>query len=144
MEFECARANIVPAVANVQLEHRVGEDAFLPSDGPSGAYSVFFEDDGDTGYFYGLETARDGSGDNPILDALEVYSVAAVTDRDAAYPIEIRWAGQGNRAGLFIEGKCHAIFDFDLKRAVCRTGFPPASGEFGSSHEWDETLTEGL
>ena len=136
--------NIVPDVAGAQLEHRVGEEAFLPSDGPGGTYSAVFEDDGDTGYFYGLDTTREQAGDNPILDALQVYSVAAVEDREASYPIEIRWAAEGNRAGLFIEGRCHAIFDFDLRRAVCRTGFPESSGEFTPSHDWDETLVAGL
>jgi hypothetical protein len=102
---------------------------------------VVFEDDGDTGYFYGLDLARP---DNPIVDALHLYNVSAVADRDHAYPVEIRWAEDRNRAGLFIAGHCQAVFDFDDNRAVCRTGSPPAQGDFASTHEWDDALTAGL
>ena len=103
---------------------------------------MVFEDDGETGYFYGLDLSR--SADIPIVDALHLYNVSTVADRENAYSIEIRWAEDRNRAGLFIAGRCQAVFDFDEKLAVCRSGFPPARGEFTSSHDWDEALTEGL
>jgi hypothetical protein len=127
-----------------RIEHRIGRETILPSDSPNGTFSVVFEDDGDTGYFYGLDPSREVEGENPILDALHIYNAAQVVDQHAVYPIEIRWRETGHRAGLFIEGKCHAVFDFDEQRAVCRTGFPPATGGFATSHEWDETLCEGL
>jgi hypothetical protein len=127
-------------VGRGSFELRVGREDFFGVDSLDGKFSAIFEDDGDTGYFYGLENGRD----DPILDALHIYNVAQVTDPDAVYPTEIRWDKSGSRAGLFIDGKCHAVFDFTLRRAVCRTGFPPATGAFASSHEWDERLVEGL
>jgi hypothetical protein len=127
------------AVANAKIEHRAGKEAVLSADAPAGGYGVVFEDDGETGYFYGLDL----TGAAPsIVDALHVYNVAAIPDRKNA-PIEIRWAENRNRAGLFIGGECQAVFDFDDRRAVCRTGFPPG-GDFTSTHEWDESLVSGL
>jgi hypothetical protein len=36
------------------------------------------------------------------------------------------------------------VFDFDMNRAVWRTGFPPASGRFSTTHDWDDELAVGL
>jgi hypothetical protein len=127
-----------------RIEHRVGNAVVHEAYSPDGRFSVFFEDDGESGYLYGLDLTDAAPEDMPIVDALFIYDVAAVADRHATYPVEIRWADDGHRAGLFVEGRCHAVFDFDQRRASCRTGFPPASGEFTASHEWDESLTAGL
>jgi hypothetical protein len=126
-----------------RIDHRAGHEAVLQADAPRGRFSVVFEDDGDTGYFYGLDLASDASS-GPIVDALHLYNVEAVADRQSAYPVEIRWAEDRNRAGLFIAERCQAVFDFDEKRAVSRSGFPPASGDFTWTHDWDEALTAGL
>jgi hypothetical protein len=126
------------------MQHRVGKDASLAADSPDRRFSGIFEDDGDTGYFYGAQFSETEAGKFTILDALHIYNVAAVVDKQSEYPIEIRWAANQHRVGLFIEGYCHAVFDFDAKRAACRDGFPPASGNFASTHEWDEALLEGL
>ena len=127
-----------------RIDHRAGQEAVLRADAPRGQYSVVFEDDGETGYFYGLDLTAAASADNPIVDALHLYNVSAVADRLTPHEVEIRWAEDRNRAGVFIAGRCHAVFDFDAKRAVCRTGFPPASGSFTSTHDWDEALARGL
>ena len=124
--------------------HRAGQNAARQSDAPEGRYAVVFEDDGDTGYLYGLDSVAQEVTSEPIVDALHLYTVANVVDRETAYPVEIRWAKDRNRVGLFIAERCQAVFDFDQKRAVCRSGFPPATGAFTSSHEWDDTLTSGL
>lgn len=127
-----------------RIDHRPGQEAVLQAEAPQGRYSVVFEDDGETGYFYGLDLTPTASADNPIVDALHLYDVSAVADRLTSYEVEIRWAEDRPRAGVFIAGRCQAIFDFDAKRAVCRTGFPPASGSFTSTHDWDEALARGL
>ena len=115
-----------PRVANVvRIDHRAGQEAVLQADAPKGRYSVVFEDDGETGYFYGLDLTGAASADNPIVDALHLYNVSAAAAAGSCR-VEIRWAEDRNRAGLFIDGGCHAVFDFDDTRAVCRTGFPPA------------------
>jgi hypothetical protein len=131
-------------VTDMRIEHRAGDEVVLQADAPRGGFSVVFEDDCDTGYFYGLALTSEASSENPIVDALHLYNVEAVADRQSAYPVEIRWAEDRNRAGLFIAGRCQAVFDFDENRAVCRSGFPPVSGVFTSSHDWDDALTAGL
>ena len=127
------------------MKHRVGRDAVLSADAPSGRFSAVFEDDGETAYFYGLDPdAKEAASRSPIVDALHIYDVDAMLQREDPYSVEIRWAEGRNRVGLFIDGECHAVFDFDEKRAVCQSGFPPASGAFTSSHEWDDELTAGF
>lgn len=131
-------------MGNAAMTHRIGKDGFLAGDSPDRRFSAIFEDDGETGYFYGAQLSPTEAGKFTIVDALHVYNVAAVVDKESDYPVEIRWALSHHRVGLFIEGYCHAVFDFDQGRAVCRDGFPPASGKFGASHEWDDALLEGL
>jgi len=58
---------------------QVGSDVFVAQDGPDGRYSAFFEDDGETAYFYAVDLSRP---DNTILDAVHIYNVANVVDRD--------------------------------------------------------------
>jgi hypothetical protein len=127
---------------STSIEHRAGDAAVFEATSPSGQYAVVFEDDGETGYFYGLDLSR--PTDDPIVDALHLYSVSAVADRVHTYPIEIRWAVDRERAGLFIGGGCQAVFDFAERRAACRSGFPPPRGDFTATHQWDESLAEGL
>lgn len=131
-------------MGNASNQHRVGTVEFLAADSPDGRYSAIFEDDGDTGYFYGAEFSQTKKGEFQILDAVHIYNVAAVVDKEAEYPIEIRWLSDRHRVGLFIEGYCHAVFDFDKKRAASRDGFPPASGKYAPSHDWDDALLEGF
>jgi hypothetical protein len=102
-------------------------------------YSTVFEDDGDTGYFYGLDTRE---REQPILDALHVYNVRAVTDKDKSSLVQIVWSADGLRVALLINKYPHAAFDFVKKRGYCRTGFPPGRPEFSAEgHAWsDEVL----
>jgi hypothetical protein len=130
-------------VGSASFNHRVGKEAFLGCDSADHRFLAAFEDNGETGYFYGGEFSN-AAGKLGMLDALHIYNVASVEDKQADYPVEVRWSAMGHRACLFIEGYCHAIFDFDLKRASCRSGFPPASGEFAASHDWDESPLQGL
>src|SRR5690242_18756416 len=56
-----------------------GDETWYASDAPVGSYSVVFEDDGETGYFYAVERR----GDQPhILDAVQIYAVRNVVDRE--------------------------------------------------------------
>ena len=124
-----------------RIEHHVGEPVVLQSDSPLGGFGVVFEDDGQTGYLYGLDLS--GGGEDAILDAVHVYDVRALGSC-GSHSIEIRWAATTDRAGLFLGGTCYAVFDFGDRRAVCRTGFPPANGRFTKSHEWDDRLAADL
>ena len=59
-------------------ESVVGEPFVLSAPAPSSPYEAVFEDDGETGYFYGLDTRNE---EDPIVDALHVYNVVDVVDR---------------------------------------------------------------
>ena len=126
----------------VHFALRIGTPVVVEARAPSGDWSTVFEDDGQTGYFYGLE---DNADEYVILDALHVYTVEQVVDQDAVYPMEIRWADGANVAGFFVEDKCHAIFNFDQRRAACRDNFPEATVfGFTDTHEWDEEVGRAL
>ena len=92
-----------------------------------------FEDDGETGYFYGLDPSR---GEQPILDALLVYNVEAVSDRDRPSTLQVAWSTSGEQAALLINSFPHAVFDFAARRGYCRSGFPPPL------HEWHEEVLD--
>lgn len=117
-----------------------GETVFLASDCPGCSYSAAFEDDGETGYFYALNRA---GPEQMILDAVHVYNVANVSDRDRASSLSIVWSNDSMKCALLINGYPHAAFDFCAKRGFCRTNSPnfPNSqpGCWDSSdHAWSD------
>ena len=67
----------------------VGTKGMLDSKSPKGRFAVIFEDDGRTGYFYALDTTRE---DQPIIDAVHIYNVENVLDRDKPSKFTILWS----------------------------------------------------
>jgi hypothetical protein len=118
---------------------RVGEATVIPSDSSIGRYRAVFEDDGTTGYFYALDTARP---DNPIVDALHVYDVERVADGERACQLLILWSADGLKTVLFLNSYPHAVYNFKAQRGCCRTGFPPVAIFGGASHKWDDSEME--
>jgi hypothetical protein len=125
---------------------QVGSDVFVAEDAPDGRYSAFFEDDGETGYFYAVDLSRQ---DNMILDAVHIYNVANVMDRDRPSTLSIVWSEDGSKCALLINGYPHAAFDFASKRGYCRTNFPnfpdEAEGNWSKSdHSWSDDAVAWL
>ena len=126
-----------------------GEQVFTPGDpvtvtgpAPIGSFSAVFEDDGETAYFYGLDTSVT---EQPILDALHIYNAKAVSDANTPSTAQIVWSSDGKRVALFINDYPHAVFDFLNRRGYCRTGFPPPAPGFSSEgHEWSDAALEFL
>jgi hypothetical protein len=119
----------------------VGQDTFFASDSPKLSFSVTFEDDLQTGYFYALETKPDQT----IVDALHIYDVANVIDKEKPSKIQIAWSDDGAIASLLINNYCHAIFNFDAKAGYCRNGFPESNSDWIKVKErllTDELITE--
>lgn len=122
----------------------VGDPVVLECPSPVPPFMVVFEDDGDTGYFYGLsrnfhfDDKTDQEPENPILDAMHIYNVQDVIDRDIPSEVSIGWSGDGLKSILFINNYPHAIFDFESHRAYCRTNFPPPQNDYTDTHEWDD------
>ena len=118
----------------------VGEGAVIQSDSPTTQFAVVFEDDSETGYFYGLDTLAE---ENPILDALHIYNVAAVSDKDKPSVAQIVWSEDGLKAALVINQYPHAVFDFAAERGYCRTNFPPPDRNWTKfGHEWSDAVIE--
>jgi len=121
---------------------KVGEPTTVMGPAPAGTFSAVFEDDGDTGYFYGLDNAK---GEQPIVDALHIYNAHEVTDRHIPSTAQIVWSGSGQQVALFINDYPHAVFDFEHRRGYCRTGFPPPVSAFSpEGHEWSDEALEFL
>ncbi len=124
-----------------EQEINVGEAIVVEGASPTPPFVVVFEDDGDTGYFYALDTSRT---DNPILDALHIYDVASVTDKHLPSKIKLVWSQDDQKAVLLINEFPHAIFDFVARRGYCRSGFPLPlkTGWTEYGHEWDENAED--
>src|SRR5882757_4691576 len=119
---------------------RVGSDVFVAKDAPGNQHSAFFEDDGATGYFYAVDLTR---SDNVILDAVHIYNVKNVVDRDRPSSLSIVWSEDGTKCVLLINDYPHTAFDFAARQGYCRTNFPnfPNKGENGWSsadHSWSD------
>lgn len=126
----------------IEQTFRPGIEVLVGSDAPGQPYSVFFEDEGDTGYFYALDLTRTVEEDQ-IVDAVHIYDVASVVDRDSDSTLMIVWSEDGLKCALLINGYAHAAFDFSLRRAYCRTNFPnfksSTSGAwFNADHCWSD------
>lgn len=122
---------------------RPGDGVNFGSDSQMHPHSAFFEDDGATGYFYALDLDR---SENMILDAVHIYDVANVSDRDRPSTLSIAWSDDGVKCALLINGYPHAAFDFAAQRGYCRTNFPnfPTSPDCwpSSDHSWsDEAIS---
>ena len=101
---------------------RVGRPLVLDADSPVGRYATVFEDDGETGVFYAVDTdVEDG---NPVQDALLVYVAADVTDAEQASTLEIGWSDDGLKALLLINDEPHAAFDFAARQGWCLLALP--------------------
>jgi hypothetical protein len=119
---------------------RPGTDTWVASDSPTSSFSGVFEDDGQTAYFYAYDRAN---ADHAILDAVHIYNVANVSDRDRDSEVEIVWSTDGLKAALLINRYPHAVINFEAQRAYSRSNFPPppkGSWSDGARKPWDDSL----
>ena len=115
-------------------------DASVWSQPAAERFAAVFEDDGETGYLYGVELQ---DGEQSILDALLLYNVDEVSADQVAVATVV-WSDDGGRLALWLNGRKEAAFDFAKGRATCRSNFPPATGEFARSHDWDPSIAGDL
>jgi len=113
----------------------IGNPITIDCPSPKTSFSVVFEDDGETGYFYGLHLENQKQ---PVLDALHIYNAKDVLDTDVSLKLEIIWSNDGLKSGLAINGFVHAVFDFESRKAYCRNNFPPPDRRFTNSHKWND------
>lgn len=126
----------MPAELVAQETITVGQPIVVEGRASNAHFGAVFEDDGDTGYFYGLDLGRDGQ---PIVDARHIYDVALVTDRAIPVVVKILFSADGLKVALAIDDYPHAVIDFAGKRGYCRTGFPPPTDEWAEhGAAWDD------
>ena len=120
---------------------RAGRPLVVDADSPAGRYATVFEDDGQMGCFYAIDTdVEDG---NPVQDALLVYLAADVTDAEIASTLEIGWSDDGLKALLLINDQPHAAFDFEARQGWCLAALPPAAVNRNwstASRQWSDAV----
>ncbi len=118
----------------------VGEEKSIFGESHKGRFATVFEDDGETGYFYALDAEK---SDNQICDAVHIYNIKDVVDKDIPSKIEIVWSEDGLKSALLINDFPHAVFDFSAQRGYCRTNFPPSDENWTKfEHEWTDEAFE--
>jgi hypothetical protein len=132
----------MPVILAAEEEILVGREIVIEGPAPDGRFGTVFEDDGDTGYFYALDTL---AKENQIQDALHIYNVDNVTDRTRPSVVKIGWSRDSQKAVLLINDYPHAVFDFSTCQGFCRTGFPPTrqDGAWSSKgHQWIDSVDD--
>jgi hypothetical protein len=128
-----------------EVTFQPGDLTIFASDSFVEPYSAFFEDDGDTGYFYACDRLR---ADDSIVDAVHIYNVANVTDRQKPSTLIIVWSEDCLKCALLINRYPHAIFDFAAKRGYCRTNYPnfrAHDGKWaGEDHSWSDEAMQSF
>jgi hypothetical protein len=130
----------MPAELVAEETITIGQPVVIEGPAPNTQYGAVFEDDGTTGYLYGMDFSQQ---EQPIVDARQIYNVEQVTDRAIPSVVQIAWSADGLKAALIINKYTHAVIDFAAKRAYCRTGFPPPRTKW-SAHDaaWDDKAAE--
>lgn len=95
-----------------------GDETWFASDSPTSNFSAVFEDNGETGYLYACKRSGEQTS---ILDAVHIYNVRNVVDREIESRGEILWSSDGLKAALLLNGHPHAVIDFSARRAHCRS-----------------------
>lgn len=101
-----------------------GDSSFYDVDSPNERYGAFFEDDGETGYFYAVDLQRT---EDPIVDAVHIYNTADVVDRNWPSSLTIIWSEDGMRCALLINGSPHGAFDFEARARLLPDQLPQFS-----------------
>lgn len=111
---------------SAELKFLVGTpDTFLDTVNAADNAGVIFQDDGTTGYLYAIRPAAELL----LLDALHIYDAADVADREQPATVQLFWNAEETAAALIINGRCHALYDFQRQAGFCRTAFPPKAGQ---------------
>lgn len=119
-----------------EKDFRTSLNFVLRGQAPSGSYLAALESDGETGYFYALDSARG----QPFQDGCLIWD--RDNSEDKPYKAKIYWSNDSTKVLLTINDYPNAIFDFTSKSGCCRTGYPPKLGPTWSpnGHEWRESM----
>ncbi len=120
--------------------------AFLSSDSSAVPWTVVFEDEGIAGYFYACDRSRE-TQEEGILDAMLIYNVSSLQDREVQRLVAVEWTPDGERAALYLDGTAQALYDFRMHQGYCRLNFPNFLESRGdiwrrNSHAWSEEAVQ--
>ena len=128
-------------------QHRFlpGNDAFAATAAPDGRFGAFFDDDGESAYFYALDL----DSDDLILDAVRVYDSFRHPHRKRHASLSIEWSPDGRKCALLLDGVPEAAFDFEARRGFSRKGLissvrPSRNSWPASDHSWSESVVDWL
>jgi hypothetical protein len=122
-----------------------GNDNFAATAAPDGRYGAFFDDDGESAWFYALDL----DSDDLILDAVHVYNAATFPARRRHTSLSIVWSLDGRKCALLLDGEPQAAFDFNAQRGFSRTRGPAPvrhnrCGWPTSDHAWSDAAVDWL
>jgi hypothetical protein len=122
-----------------------GNDLFAATAAPDGRYGAFFDDDGESAFFYALDL----DSDDLILDSVHVYDAARSSHRKRHTSLSIVWSPDGHKCALLLDGEPQAAFDFTAQRGFSRTrgttSVRQARGIWPTSdHAWSDDAIDWL
>jgi len=123
-----------------------GNDSFAATAAPDGRYGAFFDDDGESAFFYALDL----DSDELILDAVHVYDVAAIAGRKRHTSLDIVWSPDGHKCALLLDGRPRAAFDFEARRGFTHSIMHPGGPEHvrglwrNPDHRWSDSAIDWL
>lgn len=128
----------MPIHVAAEQSFRVGVPTVIKGPAPNGSYLAVLEDDGESAYFY----AMDSSKEQPFQDGVLIYTKESAEDKP--YVAIIGWSPDSKKAILMINGYPNAVFDFEAKEGCCRTGYPPMLGPGWSphGHTWRDDMLQ--
>ena len=118
----------------------IGEETIIESVSSENNFEVIFEDDTETGYFYGAERNKK-TNELRILDMLLIYDVDSVDESERLATLAIIWSTDWMKCGLILNNYCHALFDFSANGGYNRREFPPPNAIWAKR---DRKLTDEM
>lgn len=115
----------MPSVLVAEIDIETGNPCSVEGGPPDSQFSVAFEDDGRSGYFYALDLSLSDPELSKVVDALCVYEVSMSLPPFTPLKIQLVWSVDGLKAAVIINGTPQAAFDFSQRCAYSETGFPP-------------------
>jgi hypothetical protein len=122
-----------------------GSDLFAATAAPDGRYGAFFDDDGESAYFYALDL----DSDDLILDAVRVYDARGRAGRKRHSSLAIVWSPNGRKCALLLDGAPEAAFDFEAQRGFSHNSGPapvrPGRNSWpAADHTWSDAAIDWL
>ncbi len=75
----------------------------------------------------------------PVVNALHIYNVNNVVDKNISSKIQVVWSSDGLKALLLINNHPHAAFDFKNKKGYSLTlSPPPLNDDWVPDSSWDD------